>query len=336
VLYELERVFNAPVIESYGMTEASAQITSNPLPPGERKAGSAGVASGPEVAIVDKAGNPLPAGVTGEIVIRGGNVTPGYDNNPSANESAFVNGWFKTGDQGFLDADGYLFITGRIKEIINRGGEKIAPREVDEAFMEHSAVAQAVTFAVPHPTLGEDVAVAVVLREDTLATEKEIREFAFARLADYKVPSRVLVVKEIPKGPTGKLQRIGLAKELAHKLEAEYVAPGNPIEGGLAQIWSEVLGRKRVGIHDNFFALGGDSLSAARVASRVRAAFHVELPLATMFRAPTLADQASMIRGQRQEIARILDELDNLSSDQVRRLLVDKDSRGGKPNDRVV
>jgi acyl-CoA synthetase (AMP-forming)/AMP-acid ligase II len=161
-----------------------------------------------------ESGTLLSAGETGEIVIRGQNVTAGYENNPEANSEAFADGWFRTGDQGFLDADGYLSITGRLKEIINRGGEKISPREVDEALMDHPAVHQAVTFAVPHDKLGEDVGAAVVLREGESATERELRDFVHARLADFKTPRKILFVAEIPKGATGKLQRIGLAEKL--------------------------------------------------------------------------------------------------------------------------
>jgi acyl-CoA synthetase (AMP-forming)/AMP-acid ligase II len=318
VMSELESVFNAPAIESYGMTEASHQMTSNPLPPQQRKPGSVGLPAGPEVAIMDQAGKLLPPGETGEIVIRGENVTRGYLNNPSANESAFVDGWFRTGDQGCLDPDGYLFITGRIKEIINRGGEKIAPREIDEVLMEHPAIAQAVAFAVPHATLGEDVAVAVVLHKDASVTEKEIRGFAFTRMADHKVPSQVLIVNEIPKGPTGKLQRIGLAEKLANKLKAEFVAPRNSIEDILSKIWTEVLGVQQIGIHDNFFALGGDSLSAARVVSRVIAAFHVEPPLKTIFRAPTVADQSVVIEDM------LLKEIEDLSEEEAQGLVEEK------------
>ena len=163
VLGELEAVFSAPVIESYGMTEASHQMASNLLPPGIRKPGKVGVAAGPEIAIMDEAGNVLPANVTGEVVIRGDNVTTGYENNPKANAEAFAHGWFHTGDQGMLDDDGYLTLTGRLKEIINRGGEKISPAEVDDILMDHPAVQQALTFAMPHDKLGEDVAAAVVL-----------------------------------------------------------------------------------------------------------------------------------------------------------------------------
>jgi acyl-CoA synthetase (AMP-forming)/AMP-acid ligase II len=214
VMAELEQVFGAPVIESYGMTEAAHQMTSNPLPPRERKPGSVGVAAGPEVAVMGPDGTFLPAGTEGEVVIRGPNVTRGYENNPEANAGAFTEGWFHTGDNGVMDEGGYLSITGRIKEIINRGGEKISPREVDEILMDHPAVAQAVTFAMPHDKLGEEVACAIVLREGAAAEEREIRDFAATRLADFKVPRKVFFLEEIPKGATGKLQRIGLAKQL--------------------------------------------------------------------------------------------------------------------------
>jgi acyl-CoA synthetase (AMP-forming)/AMP-acid ligase II len=163
---------------------------------------------------MDDAGKILAQGDTGEIVIRGENVTTGYARNPKANETAFTNGWFRTGDQGTIDAGGYLSITGRLKEIINRGGEKISPREVDEVLMDHPAVAQVVTFAIPHEKLGEDVGAVVVLREGSQATERELRDFVGKRLADYKVPRKILFMEEIPKGATGKLQRIGLAQKL--------------------------------------------------------------------------------------------------------------------------
>jgi acyl-CoA synthetase (AMP-forming)/AMP-acid ligase II len=203
------------VIEAYGMTEAAHQMASNPLPPRPHYAGSVGLAAGPEIAVVDIDGEPLPAGETGEIVIRGDNVMKGYENNDKANAEAFTRqGWFRTGDQGVLSPEGYLSITGRLKEIINRGGEKISPREVDEILMDHPAVSQCVTFAVPHDKLGEDVAAAIVLREGAEAIEKEIRSFASERLAAFKVPAKILILDEIPKGATGKLQRIGLAQKL--------------------------------------------------------------------------------------------------------------------------
>jgi amino acid adenylation domain-containing protein len=296
VMSELERVFGVPVVESYGMTEAAHQMTSNPLPPLQRKPGSVGVPTGPEVAILDD-GNPAPVGRVGEIVVRGPTVMAGYEGNPADDDAAFCQGWFRTGDQGVIDADGYLFITGRTKEIINRGGQKVAPRDVEEAVLDHPAVAQAVAFAVPHATLGEDVAVAVVLREGTGASEKDIRHFAVSRLASYKAPSQVLILDQVPTGPTGKLQRTGLAQKLAAELRPQHVAPRNDVEQAVAAIWTQVLGITRVGVMDNFFALGGDSIRATQVVSRVEVAFDVALTLTSLFREPTVEGLASTIEG---------------------------------------
>jgi oxalate---CoA ligase len=214
VIRELEDIFKAPLIEAYGMTEATHQMASNPLPPKARKPGAVGLAAGPEVEIMGDDGAILAAGEIGEIVIRGANVTAGYENNEKANAEGFRNGWFRTGDQGSKDADGYLSLTGRLKEIINRGGEKVSPREIDEILMDHPAVGQCVVFGMPHPKLGEEVAAVVVFKEGASATEREIQEFVGQRAADYKVPKKILFMDEIPKGATGKLQRIGLAQKL--------------------------------------------------------------------------------------------------------------------------
>ena len=214
VMLELEEVFGAPVIEAYGMTEAAHQMAANPLPPRARKPGAVGVAAGPEIAIMDEGNRILPQGEIGEVVIRGPNVTAGYDSNPAANEKAFTDGWFRTGDQGRLDEEGYLFLTGRLKEQINRGGEKISPLEIDVVLLDHPAVAQACTFGIPHEKLGEEVGAVVVLKAGVAASEAEIREFAAVRLAAFKVPRKVLVMDDIPKGATGKIQRIGLAEKL--------------------------------------------------------------------------------------------------------------------------
>ena len=215
VISELEETFSVPVVEAYAMTEAAHQMTSNPLPPGRRIAGTVGRAAGPQVAIMDESSDSLlQAGEAGEVVIRGENVMTGYENNPDANATAFAAGWFRTGDQAVMDSEGYLTITGRLKEIINRGGEKISPPEVDDILMDHPAVGQAVTFAVPHRSLGEDVAAAVVLRDGAESGQEEIRRFAAERLAPFKVPRQIVVLDEIPKGATGKLQRIGLAEKL--------------------------------------------------------------------------------------------------------------------------
>ena len=214
VMEALEKTFSVPVIESYGMTEAAHQMASNPLPPRQRFSGCVGIAAGPDVAIMDEGGKLLPAGELGEIVIRGRNVTAGYEANPDANAKAFTNGWFRTGDQGVMDEKGYLRLTGRLKELINRGGEKISPLEIDTVIMDHPAVAQVVTFGMPHDKLGEDVAAAVVLREGAACDERELRAFVGSRVADFKVPRKIVFLTEIPKGATGKLQRIGLAEKL--------------------------------------------------------------------------------------------------------------------------
>ena len=216
VIGEIEAAFGAPLIEAYGMTEAAHQMTSNPLN-GMRKHGAVGPSAGPEIAIMGEDGSLLGPDEIGEVVIRGENVMGGYENNEKANAEAFRNGWFRTGDQGTLDRDGYLRLTGRLKEIINRGGEKISPREVDEVLMDHPAVAQVVCFAMPHDKLGEEVAAAVVLREGSASTEAELRDFVLNRLAPFKAPRKILFLAEIPKGATGKLQRIGLAEKLGLK-----------------------------------------------------------------------------------------------------------------------
>ena len=214
VLQELGELFAAPVIEAYGMTEATHQMCANPLPPAVAKPRSVGVATGIQVAVLDSENRVLAPGERGEVSIKGPTVIDGYENNPDANAAAFTDGWFRTGDEGYLDDDGYLFLTGRLKEQINRGGEKVSPLEVDEALLRHPSVAQAVTFAVPHAKLGEEVAAAVVAVDGADIGERELRRFLSKSLAAFKVPRRVLVLDELPKGPTGKLQRIGLAERL--------------------------------------------------------------------------------------------------------------------------
>jgi acyl-CoA synthetase (AMP-forming)/AMP-acid ligase II len=213
MMQSLEQVFGAPVLEAYGMTEASHQMCSNPEPPRARKPGSVGPGTGVNVSIMDAAGNHLAGGQRGEVVIQGPNVVREYENNPEANAKSFTNGWFRTGDQGYLDEDSYLVLTGRIKELINRGGEKIAPREIDEVLLAHPAVAEAVAFGVPHPTWGEEVAAAVVLR--TPEKETEILKHCRERLADFKCPKKLYIVEKIPRTATGKIQRGAVAASLA-------------------------------------------------------------------------------------------------------------------------
>jgi acyl-CoA synthetase (AMP-forming)/AMP-acid ligase II len=214
LIEKIENLFGVPFVEAYGMTEASHQMTSNPLPPRHRKAGSVGVGSGLRIRIMDKEGNSLDNNQRGEIAIQGANVFRGYENNPEANARAFVNGWFRTGDQGFLDEDCYLHLTGRIKDIIIRGGENIAPHEVDEVLLKHPAVAAAVTFGCAHPTLGEEVAAAVVLHEAHAATESVLLKFCREWLAEYKCPRKIYLVKSIPTTATGKIRRSAVAAAL--------------------------------------------------------------------------------------------------------------------------
>jgi acyl-CoA synthetase (AMP-forming)/AMP-acid ligase II len=214
VLENLESVFRCPVIEAYGMTEAAHQMASNPLPPLKRKPGTVGLAAGPEIGILSNSGKLLAPNQIGEIVIKGANVTSGYKNNVKANLDNFIDGWFRTGDQGSIDNDGYLTIKGRLKEIINRGGEKISPKEIDEILLTHPNVAQAVTFSIPHEKLGEDIGAALVLSNAEKTTQIDIKEYLKTRIAGYKIPKTMVFLSEIPKGSTGKVQRIGLAKKL--------------------------------------------------------------------------------------------------------------------------
>jgi acyl-CoA synthetase (AMP-forming)/AMP-acid ligase II len=205
VMHDLEAAFGVPVLEAYGMTEAAHQMASNPLPPGARLPGSVGPGTEVGISIMDGEGRHLPVGERGEVVIRGRNVIREYENNPEANATSFVDGWFRTGDQGILDADGYLTLVGRLKELINRGGEKISPREIDEVLLTHPSVAEAVCFGVPHPTWGEEVAAAVVLRD--AATESDLLAYCKERLADYKRPKQIHITDAIPRTATGKIQR---------------------------------------------------------------------------------------------------------------------------------
>lgn len=309
VLHSLEAAFGAPVVEAYGMTEAAHQMASNPLPPEVRKPGSVGLQAGPDVAIMDTEGNLLEQGSSGEVVIRGPNVTPGYLDNPQANSSAFTNGWFRTGDLGWIDPEGYLFLTGRLKELINRGGEKISPREIDEVLLDHPEVKQALCFAVPHAQLGEEIGAVVVLVPGSAVTESDLRQFAAGRLAGFKVPRLIRILPEIPKGPTGKPQRIGLAAKLGIGTiddtlsAAGFRAPATPLETRICEIWQEMLKRDRIGTLDTFASLGGDSLLAARMLAAVAEATDADIPFAGFLDQGTIASIATDIENHRASAA---------------------------------
>ncbi|MBZ9845110.1 non-ribosomal peptide synthetase [Mesorhizobium sp. CA5] len=299
LIADTERIFGVPFVEAYGMTEAAPQIASNRLPPFERKLGSVGKAAGPEIAIMDETGRLLPPGANGEVVIRGANVMQGYDGDPAANQAAFIDGWLRTGDMGHIDADGYLFVTGRLNDIINRGGEKISPLLVEQVLLQHPAIAQAAAFGVPHPVLGEAVAASVVLKPgyEQLVSDQQIRGFVAERLARSKVPQKIIVVEAIPVDSGGKVNRRHLALTLDPQRQlAQVDAPrtGKVVartatERRVAAVFAEVLGTEPPGIHDDFFDLGGHSLIAMQLLARLQDIFQVGLPIDSMFERPTVA-----------------------------------------------
>jgi long-chain acyl-CoA synthetase len=316
-----EERFRLPLIEAMGSTEAGGAIFSNPVPPGTSKIGSPGVAHGHEAAIVDADGRELPAGQTGEIVVRGPSVMTGYYKDPRATAEVLTpDGWLHTGDQGLRDDDGYFFVTGRIKELINKGGEKIAPREIDEALERHPAVLEAAVAAVHDAYLGEDIAAYVALKPGASCDARELLAFCALELGPFRTPSSVHLVPHLPRGATGKVQRRRLA-ELAPRPSADVAGAGEAsvgspasaldsqpsglrglVEEVLVAIWAEVLGRGQVRARDDFFALGGHSLGAARVMGRVRDALNVELPVSALFDAPTPAALAARIVGSRGDL----------------------------------
>jgi amino acid adenylation domain-containing protein len=307
LIADVERAFGVPFVEAYGMTEAAPQIASNRLPPFKRKPGSVGIAAGPEVAIRDEAGRILPPDSNGEIVIRGPNVVQAYEGDAALNEAAFSGGWLRTGDLGTLDADGYLFVTGRLKEIINRGGEKISPQLVERVLLEHPAIAQAVVFGVPHSALGENVAAAVVLKpaEKLDQPVHQIRSFVAERLARFRVPQQIVFVDQIPRGPTGKLSRKDLAQALGLTHDGQRnlsrddkTAPRTAAERRVVEVFAEVLRTDPPGIHDDFFELGGHSLMATRLLTRLKQIFHVTLPIDSVFENPTVARLSECIGAQ--------------------------------------
>lgn len=273
LLAELEQASGVPVLEGYGLSETGGVARSTLT---ARRSGSVGRSSGSEIAILDTLGLPLPAGSEGEVAVRGPSVISGYAGDPEATRTAFREGWFHTGDLGRLDADGFLFLSGRLKEVINRGGEKISPPEVDRVLAAHPAVAEAASFAVPHRTLGQDVAAAIVLRSGRTVSPSELRRFAAAHLASFKLPRRIAVVDSIPRGRTGKPKRAFLAQEHAERLNRREPAPLDPICQQLASIWSRVLGTGELDSEDDFFALGGDSLSMAAMLAEVFRSFHLD------------------------------------------------------------
>jgi amino acid adenylation domain-containing protein len=307
VLGGLEALFGVPVIETYGMTEAASQIAANPVP--RRKLNSVGVSAGAEIAIMDSEGRSLSAGQMGEIALRGPTLMQGYDNDASSNAEAFRDGWFRTGDLGYLDEDGYLFIRGRLKDIINRGGQKVAPAEVEETLLSHPDVVEVAAFSIPHARLGEDVAAAAVLRAGVRISPRKLRDFARERLTGFKVPNVILIVPEIPKSPSGKINRSKLPAMLAVALPttnegrgAELLSPNSDLERELVRIWSDLLEIRRIGIKQDVFALGADSLTVMQMLSRLRARFGVNFSFKDVLDAPTVVALAARIEASERDL----------------------------------
>lgn len=288
LMQEIERLFQVPVIQTFGMTEAGPLITSTALPPAARTPGSVGRSCGPEIRIVPGRVPLHEDRAAGEVTIRGENVFAGYENDDEANRLAFRDGWFFTGDMGYLDEAGNLFLTGRIKQLINRGGEKINPQEVDDALACHPAVAEAATVAVPHKTLGEDVAAAVALK--AAVTAEELRRFLEPRIAAFKIPRQILLLDRLPRNPVGKIDKIAVSGMLAAaRAETGHVAPRNELEALIAGIWEQELGIPSVGVHDDFTALGGDSLSSVRVLLALEQGLGMRVPQQVFSTASTIA-----------------------------------------------
>lgn len=302
LLNDLEERFRVPVIEAYGMTEAAHQIASNPLPPSPHKPGSVGVPTGYSVSIRSPGWEEQVPGDRGEVWISGDNLFSGYEGNPAANAEEFRSGFFRTGDEGYVDDDGYLHLTGRVKELINKGGEKVAPREIEEVFLRFPGVDQAVAFSIPHPELGEDIGIILVASPNHELRPAELRQHALIHLAPWKVPSKMDVRGEIPKGPTGKIIRRELSALMASSRPEP--APGSfrtaeetcpELEEPVRTIWKEVLQREQIGPDEDFFAIGGYSLTALAITTRLEQEFGTELPPTILFEAPTIRELAAVI-----------------------------------------
>ncbi len=302
---KIEKALAIPVIQTYSTTE-TGMIASNPRPPRRRHHGSVGLPASDGVAIMGDDGDLLPPGQHGEVVVSGDCVFEGYENDPAANAAAFSGEWFRTGDQGMIDDDGYLFLTGRIKEIINRGGEKITPSEIEQALIKHPEVASATVFPVPHPTLGEEVAVAVVPEKGAVISDEILARFVAKGLTAFKVPRRFVFVDAIPKGPTGKINRRDLAAAFAldgaarvsTPDESKPAASATPFEATLQRLWAETLGVEAVGLQDDFFLLGGDSLQAVELFFAIEDEIGKRLPRSILFEAGTVAEMAARIAAE--------------------------------------
>lgn len=328
LLAALETAFEIPVIEAYGMTEAAHQIASNPLPPLASKPGSVGQPTGTQVVVLDEHGEHLPVNQIGEIAISGANISDG-ELSAEYKPRGYRDGWFFTGDRGWIDSDGYIFLTDRSKDIVKRGGTNISPLEVDAALDAHPDVVEAASFAAPHPTLGEDLHAAVVLRTGASTSEKELRYFLGGQLPLAHIPSQILPVTEIPKGSTGKLQRRILYDAFADRPgksdDKTRRSPSGDLELQVAAVFKQVLETSSISAEDNFFSIGGDSLSATRVLAQLSSEYGIELAAVSLFFNPTIADLSVEITRQMSEdensLEELLNEIEALSDDEAQRLL---------------
>lgn len=296
---ELEALLGVRVIDIYAMSEAYIS-TNNPY-----KQGSVGIPFISELEIRNEEEQRLPSGHTGEIVVRGDLVFDGYLNAPEENTAAFSNGWFRTGDTGYQDAEGYLFLTGRIKELINKGGRKIAPAEIDVVLMSHPGVADAMTFRIPDPVLGDDLA-AMAVRKDIHVSEEDLRQYCLDRLVLFKVPQRFFFVDKIPKNALGKplrdegVKHVGAAGESgsgARVKDGETPRPSpSVIAGSLLQLWKDILELPELSGDDDFFFSGGNSLTAIELLIKIQRKYHINLPPDTIYRYPTINLQAGLLR----------------------------------------
>jgi acyl-CoA synthetase (AMP-forming)/AMP-acid ligase II/acyl carrier protein len=294
---EVEELFGVPVVQTFGMTEAAPLITSTRLPPAVTRSGSVGPSAGPDVAIMGAPGVLLESGERGEVVVRGPNVMAGYEDAPELNRELFVGGWFRTGDVGHIDEDGELFLVGRVKELINRGGEKISPHEVEEVLQSHPMVEACAVFGLPHRSLGEEVAVAVVGGGRTPLTDAELRAYAAARLVAFKVPDRVFRVEALPRTPTGKVQRLKLVEQFTPAAGGQLACkpPRTTLEGELLKIWQDVLQVPQAGITDSFLDMGGDSLAGVALLGAVQKELGHNLPARGLRGLTTVAEMAAAL-----------------------------------------
>jgi oxalate---CoA ligase len=304
----VEELLGAPLLAAYGTTETGTVAANSPV--GKRKPGTVGSSGDDSIAVVDESGRPLPAGTAGEVVVRGATVFEGYENDPAANQRVFRGEWYRTGDQGVIDDDGCIKLLGRVDDIINRGGEKISPQEVDEALLAHEAVAEAVSFPVPHTLLHQEIAAAVVLRSGAQATGLELRRFLATRLAPFKVPRVILCTAELPKGPTGKVSRTAMAAHFGLMTEAapvEKVESLTETQRIVLGLWRDVLKRQDIGCDDDFFLSGGDSLSAVDLLHRIEEKLQYQLPLDILMEAPTVRQlEERLVRATRGAINNVI------------------------------